>query len=72
MLDSLLALVRVALRPVVAWLDDRTEAPIMRRHIHDGSEKYFEYEKHHRGATELDDILETDTAEADDDAEKHR
>ena len=53
-----LSLVHRVVRGVVAWLDRRTEAPIMQRRINARSEEYFQWRDTHRGETGLDDILD--------------
>ena len=44
-------------RDVLDWLDMRLEAPIMRRHVNHGSNKYFAHAEENRGASELDYLL---------------
>lgn len=61
-----IGLVHRIMRPLIAWLDRRTDAPIMQRHINARSAEYFEWHKAHAGETELDEVLNpTNTRRAD-------
>ena len=51
-------LLRHGLRFALGWLDERTQAPIMRRYINEGSRRYFQRERTERGASELDVLFE--------------
>ena len=57
MLTSFTPLLRLGLRSVLAWLDARTQAPIMRQSINDGSRRYFQQEQSQRGASDIDELL---------------
>ena len=55
MLDVLIF--RRALRAFLGWLDTRTEAPIMKRRVNLGSDKYFRRAALTKGESEFDEIL---------------
>lgn len=57
MLTSFTPLLRLGLRSLLAWLDERTQAPIMRQYINDGSRRYFQHEQSQRGASDIDELL---------------
>jgi hypothetical protein len=56
-LTSITPLLRLGLRALLGWLDERTQAPIMRQYINDGSRRYFHREQSERGASEFDELL---------------
>ena len=58
MLTAFAPLLRHGLRFVLGWLDERTQAPIMRRYINGGSRRVFHREQVERGASELDVLFE--------------
>ena len=56
-LTPITPLLRLGLRALLGWLDERTQAPIMRQYINDGSRRYFHREQSERGASEFDELL---------------
>ncbi len=57
MLTAFTPLLRYGLRSLLGWLDERTQAPIMRQYINEGSRRYFHDERTERGASDLDELL---------------
>lgn len=53
----LFGFVAVLVRVVVILLERYALPKIMRTRINRGSDEYFEWEKHHEGETELDEVL---------------
>ena len=58
MLTAFAPLLRHGLRFVLGWLDERTQAPIMRQYINDGSRRFFHREQVERDAAALDVLFE--------------
>ena len=60
---------RQGFRAVLGWIDARTDPPIMRRHVNDGSQEYFQHAQAHQGESEFDALFgsqRTDDDELDD------